>query len=114
MTDRSDRPGRHDAPRYPAGAAAAWNRQMDNGKQIVAAARDAAIQQLNVGTRVQLRVQRDGGQQEYFSSLVGFVKDEFLLVKSPMLRKMPVVLHDGEPVQVRAFTGTTIYSFSAT
>ncbi|WP_198599114.1 flagellar brake protein, partial [Escherichia coli] len=70
----------------------------------------SSLQNFNVGTRMQLRIQRDTGKIEHFSSLIGFVKDEFLMVKCPVARNTPFILHDGEQVLVRAFTGTTIYS----
>jgi c-di-GMP-binding flagellar brake protein YcgR len=75
---------------------------------------DEAFQQLNVGTRIQVRAVRENGQAEYFSFVVGFVRGEFLLIKSPVLRNTPVVLPDGDIVEVRAFTGTTIFRFKAT
>jgi c-di-GMP-binding flagellar brake protein YcgR len=73
----------------------------------------SSLQNFNVGTRIQLRMQRDTGTIEHFSSLIGFVKDEFLMVKCPVVRNTPFILHDGEQVLVRAFTGTTIYSFAS-
>lgn len=79
-----------------------------------AAMLDSAFENFNVGTRVQLRTQRDTGTVEHFSSLIGFVKGEFLMVKCPVVRNTPFILHDGEQVLVRAFTGTTIHSFPST
>lgn len=73
---------------------------------------DAALLSFNVGTRVQLRAQRDAVPMEHFSSLIGYVKDEFLMVKLPMVGNAPIMFHDDEPITVRAFTGTTIYSFA--
>ncbi|MBC7502414.1 MAG: flagellar brake protein [Herminiimonas sp.] len=75
---------------------------------------DAAIQNFNIGTRVQLRNQRDEKPVEHFSSLIGLVKDEFLLVKCPIERNAPFVFYDDEEVLVRAFTGTMIYTFTST
>jgi c-di-GMP-binding flagellar brake protein YcgR len=62
---------------------------------------------------MQLRLQRDTGPMEHFSSLIGFVKGEFLIVKCPTVRNAPFILLDGERVLVHAFTGTTIYSFAS-
>lgn len=76
--------------------------------------RDTSFENFDVGTRVQLRIQRDTGTVEHFSSLIGFVKNEFLMVKCPTVRNAPFVLQDGEQVLVRAFTGRTIYSFTST
>ena len=69
---------------------------------------------MNVGTRVQLRGLDDPGATEHFSSLIGYVKDEFLLVKLPVVRGSPVIFYDGIQILVRAFTGTTIYTFRST
>ncbi len=85
----------------------------DNDETDKAAVLDSSFQNFNVGTRVQLRTQRDTGTVEHFSSLIGFVKDEFLMVKCPTVRNTPFILHDGEQILVRAFTGTTIYSFAS-
>ena len=82
-------------------------------KESDAAMLDSTFENLNVGTRVQLRIQRDTGIAEHFSSLIGFVKGEFLMVRCPVIRNTPFILHDGEQVLVRAFTGTTIHSFSS-
>jgi c-di-GMP-binding flagellar brake protein YcgR len=79
-----------------------------------AKAPDSAFESFNVGTRMQLRLQRDTGPMEHFSSLIGFVKGEFLIVKCPTVRNTPLILLDGEKVLVRAFSGTTIYSFAST
>ncbi|MBC7513859.1 MAG: flagellar brake protein [Herminiimonas sp.] len=75
---------------------------------------NAAILGMSVGTRVQLRGLDDPGATEHFSSLIGYVKDEFLLVKLPVVRGSPVIFYDGIQILVRAFTGTTIYTFRAT
>ncbi len=75
---------------------------------------NATILSLNVGTRVQLRGLDDPGATEHFSSLIGYVKDEFLLVKLPVLRGSPFIFYDGIQILVRAFTGTTIHTFRST
>lgn len=75
---------------------------------------NAAILGLGVGTRMQVRALDEVGATEHFSSLIGYVKDEFLLVKLPVVRGSPVVFYDGTKLQVRAFTGTTIHTFGST
>ncbi|TFW01144.1 flagellar brake protein [Oxalobacteraceae bacterium OM1] len=69
---------------------------------------------LEVGMRVQLFLRRDLKAVQHFSSLIGYVKDEYLLVKMPFENGAPVLLHDGEQVTVRVFTGTAICSFNST
>lgn len=75
---------------------------------------NAAILGMSVGTRVQLRGLDDPSGTEHFTSLIGYVKDEFLLVKLPIMRGSPFIFYDGIQVLVRAFTGTTIYTFRST
>jgi c-di-GMP-binding flagellar brake protein YcgR len=67
---------------------------------------------LHVGTRLQLFTRRDLKAVQHFSSLIGYVKDEYLLVKMPSENGVHTTLHDGEQVTVRVFTGTSICSFS--
>ena len=77
-------------------------------------ASNAAILSLSVGTRIQVRGIDDAGATDHFSSLIGYVKDEFLLVRLPMVRGAPVIFYDGIQLLVRAFTGTTIHTFRST
>ena len=87
---------------------------MESNKEVGTDAGEAGIHNLYIGTRVQLRTQCDTGGVEQFSTLIGLVRDEFLLVKSPVLRNTPFIYYAGEKIMVRAFTGTLIYGFSAT
>ncbi|MGV3743375.1 MAG: flagellar brake protein [Burkholderiaceae bacterium] len=87
---------------------------MSDTNGVDVAAFDSEFQNFNVGARLQLRVQRDAGAVEHFSSLIGFVKNEFVMVKLPMVRSMPFAFYDGEPILVRAFTGMKIHSFTST
>ena len=87
---------------------------MNSSKEIGTDAGAAGIHNLYIGTRLQLRTNGDNCVAEQFSTLVGLVRDEFLLVKSPVVRNTPFVYYAGEEIMVRAFTGTIIYGFSAT
>lgn len=68
---------------------------------------------LQVGTRLQLSLARNG-KTTYFSSLIGYVAGEYLLVKLPVERGLSVPMQEGERVTVRAFSGVSVYTFSCT
>lgn len=69
---------------------------------------------LQIGTRLQLFTHRHIKPAQHFSMLIGYVKDEYLLVKMPFDNGTHVNLLDGEKVTVRAFSGTSICSFAST
>lgn len=66
---------------------------------------------LQVGTRLQLILARPG-KPTYFSSLIGYVADEYLLVKIPVEHGLTVPMQEGERVTVRVFSGVAVYTFS--
>lgn len=72
---------------------------------------DHELNILNVGTRLQLESQRTGSSDAHFTILLGFSKGDFLIVKCPVVRNVPFIYYDAELVLVRAFTGTTIFTF---
>jgi c-di-GMP-binding flagellar brake protein YcgR len=51
---------------------------------------------------------------QYFSTLIGYVRDEYLIVKLPMENGTPVGLVDGERVTIRVFSGMNVCSFACT
>lgn len=69
---------------------------------------------LQIGNRLQLLVVRDVKPVQYFTTLIGHVKDEYLLVKIPFEHGAPVLLHEGEKLTIRVFTGVKVCSFDAT
>ncbi|MEO8331233.1 MAG: flagellar brake protein [Gallionella sp.] len=63
------------------------------------------------GEPVQLRLM-NRNQQTYFSArLVGYIKNMSILVTTPMVAGTPLIMADGEPVEVRMVTGNNIYVF---
>ncbi|OWW21898.1 hypothetical protein AYR66_22790 [Noviherbaspirillum denitrificans] len=68
---------------------------------------------LPVGVRLQLILGRPG-QASYFSSLIGYVAGEYLLVKIPVENGLTVPMQEGERVTVRVFSGVSVYTFSCT
>jgi len=66
---------------------------------------------LQVGTRLQLILARPG-KPTYFSSLIGYVAGEYLLVKIPVEHGLTVPMQEGERVTVRVFSGVSVYTFT--
>lgn len=66
---------------------------------------------LAVEGRVQLLVSREGQHYGHFSTLVGYVRDEYLLVRVPYANGLPIVLYEGETVSVRVFSGVDVHVF---
>jgi c-di-GMP-binding flagellar brake protein YcgR len=69
---------------------------------------------LQVGSRLQLTLFHGTKPAQYFTTLIGYVKDEYLLVKIPLVNGVPVTLLDGERLTVRAFSGTNVCTFFST
>jgi c-di-GMP-binding flagellar brake protein YcgR len=66
---------------------------------------------IQVGARLQLVLERNR-QTLYYSSLIGYVAGEYLLVKLPIEHGLSVPMQEGERVIVRAFSGVAVYSFT--
>jgi c-di-GMP-binding flagellar brake protein YcgR len=60
-----------------------------------------------------LRAGGNGKSGQYFSKLIGYVKDEYLIIKIPVEHGAPVLLRDGEQLTVRVFSGVNVCSFTA-
>jgi c-di-GMP-binding flagellar brake protein YcgR len=69
---------------------------------------------LQVGVRLQFITYRRIKPVQYFSTLIGYVRDEYLIVKLPMENGTPVGLVDGERVTIRVFSGVNVCSFACT
>ncbi|AXA92787.1 flagellar brake protein [Massilia sp. YMA4] len=67
---------------------------------------------LQVGGRVQFITHRTLKPIQHFSSVVGWVKDEYLIVKIPFENGAPIALNEGEKLTLRVFSGVNVCSFS--
>ncbi|MFZ4874941.1 flagellar brake protein [Janthinobacterium sp. Mn2066] len=67
---------------------------------------------LQVGGRIQFITHRTIKPVQHFSTLIGYVKDEYLIVKIPMDNGGPIVLNEGDKLTIRVFSGVTVCSFS--
>jgi len=65
---------------------------------------------LQVGARLQLILARSQ-KTVYYSSLIGYVAGEYLLVKVPIDHGLSVPIQEGEPLTVRVFSGVAVYTF---
>lgn len=70
--------------------------------------------QLQVGTRLQVRQQVAGAERVSYTSLIGYVPQEFLLLRLPQENGFSVPVAEGETLQLRVFSGTSVYSFACT
>lgn len=69
---------------------------------------------LQVGSRLQLEVTRDVKPIQTISSLIGYVFNEYLIVRTPEGRNSPVSFRIGEKITVRVFSGIKVCAFDAT
>jgi c-di-GMP-binding flagellar brake protein YcgR len=69
---------------------------------------------LQVGGRLQFITHRQVRPVQHFSTLIGYVKDEYLIVKIPMENGAPIALTEGERLTIRVFSGINVCSFACT
>lgn len=63
--------------------------------------------------RVQLRLLGRDTQAYYIARLIGYIKDQSILVTEPVVNGQQVIMTDGEMVEVRMLTGSNIYVFQS-
>ncbi len=75
---------------------------------------DYAFEQMNlqVGGRIQLITHRTLRPIPYFSTVIGWVRDEYMIVKIPLENNAPIALSEGDKLTVRVFSGVNVCSFS--
>jgi c-di-GMP-binding flagellar brake protein YcgR len=69
---------------------------------------------LQVGTRLQLITHRRIKPVQHFSALIGYAKDEYIILKVPMENGAPIALTEGERLTIRVFSGVKVCSFACT
>lgn len=69
---------------------------------------------LQVGARVQFLTHRGINAARHFSTLIGYIKCEYMIVKIPDDNGAPISLREGEKLTFRVFSGMTVCSFSCT
>lgn len=66
---------------------------------------------LQPGSRVQLVLAGQGGEQAHFTTVVGFVRDEYLILKLPVRKQAPIAIEVDDGLRVRLFSGIHLYEF---
>lgn len=69
---------------------------------------------LHVGIRLQFITHRRVKPVQHFSTLIGWIKDEYMIVKIPMNGGLPIPLIEGERLTIRVFSGINVCSFACT
>ncbi|NEX62383.1 flagellar brake protein [Noviherbaspirillum galbum] len=69
---------------------------------------------LQVGARLQILLVRDVKPIQYFCSLVGFAKGEFLIIRLPANVQGQGPFREGDKLTVRVFSGVKVCSFDVT
>lgn len=69
---------------------------------------------LQVGGRLQFITYRTVKPVQHFSSLIGYVKDEYIIVRTPVENGVPIALDSGEKLTIRVFAGMNVCSFACT
>lgn len=69
---------------------------------------------MQVGVRLQFLTHRGVKPTPYFSTLIGYSKDEYIIVKIPAEHGAPISLTEGERVTIRVFSGVNVCSFAGT
>jgi c-di-GMP-binding flagellar brake protein YcgR len=69
---------------------------------------------LQVGVRLQFITHRRLKPVQHFSTLIGWVKDEYMIVKIPTDNGAPIPLVEGERLTIRVFSGIHVCSFACT
>jgi c-di-GMP-binding flagellar brake protein YcgR len=69
---------------------------------------------LQVGVRLQFITHRGLKPVQHFSTLIGWSKDEYMIVKIPTDNGAPIPLVEGERVTMRVFSGIHVCTFAST
>lgn len=67
---------------------------------------------LQVGVRLQVMRHRHLKPVQHFSTLIGYLKDEYLIIKTPLENGAPIAIAEGDPVTIRVFSGVNVCSFA--
>lgn len=68
---------------------------------------------LQVGGRIQFITHRTIKPVRHFSSVIGYLRDEYLILKTPLENGVPVGLAEGDKLTIRVFSGVSVCSFAA-
>jgi hypothetical protein len=66
---------------------------------------------LRIGQRVQL-ILLDPYEEKHYTQLIGYVDNEFVMLQTPQAKGWDVPLREGQSVDVRLFSGVSIFQFA--
>lgn len=69
---------------------------------------------LQVGGRIQFITHRTIKPIQHFSSVIGWIKDEYMIVKTPFENGAAIALTEGDKLTIRVFSGINVCSFAST
>jgi len=64
-----------------------------------------------IGEKVQLRLLGQDIQTYYYAHLIGYIKDQSILLTTPLQAGQRIDMNEGERVELRMLTGSDIYIF---
>jgi c-di-GMP-binding flagellar brake protein YcgR len=67
---------------------------------------------LRIGQRVQL-IEQGPIQHKHYTSLIGGVEHEFIMLKVPTENGWAVPMREGQVLELRLFSGTSVYTFKS-
>lgn len=67
---------------------------------------------LQVGGRIQLITHRTLRPVQHFSTVIGWVRDEYMIVKIPFESGAPIAIAEGDKLTIRVFSGVNVCAFS--
>lgn len=68
---------------------------------------------LQVGVRLQIMLKNATAPTMQYTSLIGFVTDDYLLLQIPQQEGQPVHIPAGSQVALRVFSGVSVFTFDA-
>ena len=83
------------------------NEKVNNGRRRV----DFDSMHMQVGHRLQLAVVRDVKPIQYFSTLIGYIRNDYMILKAPTVAKGVVPFREGDKLSVRVFSGVSVCTF---
>ncbi|KQP14758.1 flagellar brake protein [Pseudorhodoferax sp. Leaf267] len=68
---------------------------------------------LQVGVRLQIMLKQATAPTVQYTSLIGFVANDYLLLQIPQQDGQPVQIQEGADVALRVFSGVSVFTFEA-
>ncbi len=68
---------------------------------------------LQIGVRLQIMLSEASNPTVHYTTLIGYVSGEYLLLKIPQDSDQPVAMKSGDAVVIRVFSGVSVYTFSS-